>query len=124
VGRYDDLYDPRYDDAGPLTGDATYELGAWVQGVDFYRFYQKTNGFLLKSSLVSQLSHEHQLKVGGEVQRPDVTFGTPGYLVYTTIDGVQRLVRHVDEPPDYPGVKTYKPAIGAAFIQDQAEWPG
>ncbi|MFN8177859.1 MAG: TonB-dependent receptor [bacterium] len=122
VGRYDDVYDPGYDIAGPPLGDSTYELGAFVQGVDFFRFYQRTNGFILKSALTSQVGHEHQVKAGAELFDPEVTFGTPGHLTFTTVNGVQQLVRHVDDPPDFPGVKAYKPIIAAGFVQDHAEW--
>jgi outer membrane receptor protein involved in Fe transport len=120
--RYEDVFDPRYDDAGPPIGDSSYEDGAIVQGVDFTRFLQKTNTYLVKGSLVSQVNPSNQIKVGGEYQLPDVQFGTPGHLVYTTVGGVERLVRHVDDPPDFPGPKTYNPIIGAAFVQDQANW--
>lgn len=123
VYRYEDVFDPRYDAAGRLEGESTYEVGAFLQGVDFTRFYQRTTGFLVKTSLVSQVRHEHQIKVGAELHRPDVSFGTPGHLVFTTVDGEERLVRHLEDTPDFPGVKTYEPVIGAAFIQDQAEWP-
>ncbi|MBD3334018.1 MAG: TonB-dependent receptor [Candidatus Eisenbacteria bacterium] len=120
---YEDVYDPRYDAAGPPDGDPNYELGAYVQGVSFDRFEQTTNSLVAKSSLVSQIHPEHQLKVGGEVHVPRVEFGTPGHLTYTVVEGRQQLVRHVDEPPDYPGVQTYYPLFAAAFAQDQIDWP-
>jgi outer membrane receptor protein involved in Fe transport len=120
--RYESAFDPRYDEAGPPIGDDSYENGAIVQGVDFTRFLQKTNTFLVKGSLVSQVNSSNQIKVGGEYQLPEVQFGTPGHLTFTTINGVEQLVRHVDEPPDFPGPRTYNPIIGAAYAQDQAEW--
>jgi outer membrane receptor protein involved in Fe transport len=120
--RYKDVFDPRYDDAGPARGDDSYENGAIVQGVEFTRFLQKTNTFLVKGSLVSQVNPSNQVKVGGEFQLPRVEFGTPGSLTFTTVDGVEQLVRHVDDPPDFPGTRTYYPVIGAAYAQDQAEW--
>jgi outer membrane receptor protein involved in Fe transport len=119
---YEDVFDPRYDEAGPPIGDIGYENGAFVQGVDFTRFMQKTNTFLLKASLLSQISRSNQVKIGGEVQYPEITFGTPGHLTYTTVGGVETLVRHVDEPPDFPGLRTYNPIIAAAYAQDQIEW--
>jgi outer membrane receptor protein involved in Fe transport len=111
-----DLYDPRYDAAGPPKGDIDYENGAIVQGVDINRFTQKTNAFLLKSSVVSQVTHEHQLKGGFELQYPRITFGAPGTITET--NGV--LQRHLNSP-SYPGEQQYAPLIGAAFIQDQIE---
>jgi outer membrane receptor protein involved in Fe transport len=119
---YEDVFDPRYDDAGAPTGDVDYEMGAIVQGADFTRFYQKTNGFLVKSAFVSQMAPEHLVKLGGELRMPRVYFGNPGTLVFTTVDGRRTLVRHVDDPPDFPGIREYRPIIGAGFIQDQMEW--
>jgi outer membrane receptor protein involved in Fe transport len=119
---FEDVFDPRYDAAGPLLGDFNYERGAVVQGVDFGRFEQKTNALVVKSSVLSQLTHEHQLKFGGELQLPRVSFGVPGHLTYTTVAGQETLVRHIDEPPTYPGISTYDPIIAAAFLQEQTNW--
>ncbi|TPW13234.1 MAG: TonB-dependent receptor [bacterium] len=71
--------------------------------------------------MVSQVNSVHQLKAGGEIQYPRVSFGSPGYLTYTTVNGQQELVRHDNEPPDYPGVNTYKPFIAAGYVQEAAE---
>ncbi|MBN1826009.1 MAG: TonB-dependent receptor [Candidatus Eisenbacteria bacterium] len=119
---YEDVYDVRYDQAGPTVSDDNYEPGAFIQGVDFTRFEQRTETFLLKTSLVGQATQEHMVKVGGEIQLPAIRFGTPGHLVYTTVDGVEALVRHVEDSPDFPQVSEYEPVIGAAFAQDQVEW--
>lgn len=121
--RWKSPFDPRYDEAGPPTGDSNYQLGAFVQGVDFTRFYTRTNGILFKASYSNQLDDAHRMKAGAEWFSPEVRFGVPGYLVYTTVNGVERLVRHINEPPDYPGIRAYRPDIGAAYVQDQAEWP-
>jgi outer membrane receptor protein involved in Fe transport len=118
---YEDVYDPRYDAAGPAIGDVSYENGAIVQGVDFGRFVQKTNAFLVKGSVVHQLDQERQVKMGAEIQFPAVSFGVPGYLTYSADGGVQTLKRHVNEPPDYPGVKAYHPVIGATYAQGVLE---
>ena len=32
------------------------------------------------------------------------------------------LIRHINEPPDYPGVQNYEPVLAAAYAQDQMEW--
>jgi hypothetical protein len=120
---YEDVFDPRYDAAGPPRGDSEYELGAFVQGVDFGRFRQTTRGLLAKGSVTRQVTAAHELKTGGEAFWPILGFGVPGHLSYTTVDGVEQLVRHVDEPPDFPGMREYRPNIGAAFVQDRAEWP-
>lgn len=119
---YEDVFDPRYDAAGRVESDDAYELGAIIQGVSFTRFEQKTNAFQAKTTLTSQVTPEHLVKVGAEFDLPAIQFGTPGYLDYTTVDGVQTLVRHVDEGPDYPEVRSYHPVRFASFVQDQLEW--
>jgi outer membrane receptor protein involved in Fe transport len=120
--KYEDLFDPGYDAAGPPVGDPTYELGAYVQGVDFGRFEQRTRGIRTKANLVSQLTSAQQVKTGVELHLPRVAFGSPGYLTQTTEDGVLTLVRHVNEPPEFPGPREYRPVILAAFAQNQLEW--
>ncbi len=119
--RYPDVYDPRYDAAGRPESDPNFERGAIIQGVDFTRYKQITDTRLWKASLTSQVTPEHQVKVGGELNRSRVEFGTPGQLTYATVGGVEQLVRHVDDPPDFPGVKAYHPVMAAAFLQDQIE---
>lgn len=114
---YDSFWDPRYDAAGKPQADWAQE-GTFIQGVDLTRFEQKTNEVLVKGSVTSQVSSHHLLKSGVEMHFPAVSFGSPGYLDYTT--GV--LVRHFDEPPEFPGVQTYNPVLGAAYGQDQMEW--
>ncbi len=118
---YDNVYDPRYDQAGKLESNDNFELGAWYQGVDFSRFHQKTNGAILKASFVDQVSRERQLKFGGEFQAPHVAFGAPGTLVLNSQNGTQAITRVIDAP-EYPGVKEYRPFIGAAFAQQELEW--
>ena len=119
---YDDVYDPRYDASGPPVGYPDYQYGAYVQGVDFTRFKQKTSTIVWKSSFVSQLTRDQQIKVGAEFQWPRVWFGNPGALVYTQVGGRNTLVRHVNEPPNYPGVQYYRPYQVAAFAQEDLEW--
>ena len=118
---YADLYDSRYDAAGQPEGDLNYENGAIVQRVQLGRYLQETNTPLIKASVVSRVTPEHQLKTGIEASLPKVTFGSPGYLTFSSPGGVQTLVRHIDDPPDYPPVATYYPVIGAAYVQDQME---
>jgi outer membrane receptor protein involved in Fe transport len=124
---FSNVYDQRYDAAGAAEGTANYENGAVVEGYDFTRFYQKTVDWVIKSSLVSQVTQEHQLKTGFEVSAPEVRYGTPGHLVFTTdsVDGVvvEHLTRYVDRPPTFLPVQTYHPVMGAVFLQDQAEYP-
>lgn len=119
---YSDFYDPMYDSAGQAKSMQDVDYDAIVQGVDFNRYEQKTNTLLAKGSLTSQVTREHQLKAGGEFQYSDLAFGTAGTLTYKDVGGTQTLVRYVDFPPDYPGVKSYYPLSGAGFVHDLIEW--
>jgi outer membrane receptor protein involved in Fe transport len=119
---YPSAYDARYDSAGPPRGDPVYENGAYVQGVDFGRFKQNTNALVLKGSYVRQATTQSQLKAGGEFQLPRLEFGSPGTLVLAIKDGVEQVVRKLDDPPDYPGTRMYFPILAAAYAQDQIEW--
>ena len=118
---YEDVFDPRYLEAGDPKSDATYSLGAAVQGVDLNRFRQKTNSFVVKASATYQATRSHLMKLGGEGQLSLLSFGSPGVLVPTTVGGVQVLLPRIDHP-DYPGVRTYKPVSYAVFAQDRMEW--
>ncbi len=115
---YEDVYDPRYDLAGGPKSNDSYQLGAFYQGVDLDRFEQTTNAWVGKGAWTSQLHRFHLVKFGGEIQYPDIRFGSPGTLV----DVGDRLVRHIDQPPDYPNVQEYRPVLAAAYGQDQIEW--
>ncbi len=118
---YDDFYDPRYDAAGPpLSLPNNQYNGAIVQGVDFGRYRQRTNTLLLKGALTSQVTRDHQIKIGGELQDTKMEFGTAGTLVY--LGNSLTLSRIVNQPPAYPGVQTYYPISGAAYASDMIEW--
>jgi outer membrane receptor protein involved in Fe transport len=119
---YEDAFDPRYDAAGPPDEPLqVFQPGAILTGVDLTRVERRTNAFIAKGSLLSQVTREHLVKIGGEYQLPNVRFGEPGHLSATTVDGQPVLVRQIDHP-DWPGVNTYEPVIAAAFAQDQIEW--
>ena len=118
---YADVNDSLYDYAGQPVGDRNYENGAIVQGVQLGRFVQETNTYLLKASVVSRVNEEHQVKSGIELSQPAVSFGVPGHLTFSSQGGVESLVRHFDDPPDFPPVATYYPIFGAAYVQDQME---
>ncbi len=115
---YKDFYDSRYDSAGPPQGDSNYELGAIVQGVDLTRFKQQTNTIVAKAALTSQVTRTHLAKFGLEMQYSRVQFGTPGYVIGTGL----LLTRHMNEPPDYPPIATYRPISIVGYAQDQVEW--
>lgn len=119
---YESVWDRRYDAAGPPQGISSFEQGVFVEGVSFGRYLQKTDAWVTKASVTSQVSPEHLVKVGGELELPTVTFGTPGHLTYRTNDlGQVELTRRIDDPPDYPGPRTYHPMMAALFAQDQYE---
>ena len=122
---YEDLLDARYFQAGPPRSDDAYEFGtAVVQGVDFTRFKQRTNTYVAKGALTSQVTREHLVKIGGEAQISKVEFGVPGYIlaVQDTITGNQVLQAFTARPPKLPGISIYKPLSLAAYVQDQLEW--
>ncbi len=119
--RYDDAFDPRYDEAGPPVGDE--DLGnTIIQGVDLNRFTQVTRSSVAKASYVNQVSADHLVKMGAEMNLPSLRFGVPTYLIYTTLGGVPQIIRKTDEPPDYPAQQTYHPHLGAVFAQDEIDW--
>ncbi len=91
------------------------------QGAQFNQYLQQTNAFVIKISVVSQIDNQNQGKAGFELNLPRVQFGSPVTLSFATVNGVQQIVRHGVEPPDFPGVQTNKPVIGAAFLQDQMQ---
>jgi outer membrane receptor protein involved in Fe transport len=116
---YEDVNDPRYDLAGVALGRVDFEMGAVVQGVDLTRFKQRTNTFVLKGALTSQVTRTHQLKLGGELQVSELVFGTPGFIVDR---GVRVIERHIDEQPIFPGISEFHPLSFSIYGQDQMEW--
>ena len=117
---YQNVFDPRYTEYGQPLGDRNYELGAYVQGVDLNRFEQETNSWIVKGALTSQLTSAHMIKIGAEGQASSVTFGPPGSLVPTSVEGTQVLVPVVDSP-DYPGLRSYHPVWFSGYAQDRIE---
>lgn len=118
---YEDLYDPRYLQAGAPKGDANYEDGSIVQGVDLGRFKQETFSYLLKGELTWQATNSDYIEAGFEWQLSRITFGPPGFFIYTTIDGVEQLQPR-EQYPRMPGLRTYHPLQIAAYLQDRIEW--
>ena len=119
---YESVFDPRYEAAGPARADANYENGAVVQGVSFGRFEQETNAGVAKLDVTWQADRLNLLEGGLEFQRSDLAFGSPGYLRFVTINGVQELLPIDSAPPDFPGVLNYAPVQVAGYLQDRLEW--
>ncbi len=121
---FDNLYDPRYDLAGPPKNVPGFLYDAFVQGVDLNRFKQNTDAIVAKSSFTHQVNRDQTLKLGAEMQWPQVKFGSPGVLSYVTdsLTGRQFLARYDHDPPKFPGVQLNSPLIGAAFAQEDGEW--
>jgi len=117
----DSFYDPLYDSAGSPAGDPNFENGAFVGGIDLTRFTQNTNTLLFKGSYLNQASTVSQLKAGGELQLPRVSFGTNGYLTFRQVGNEYVLLRTVTDPPERPGETLYFPLIASTFAQDQIE---
>jgi outer membrane receptor protein involved in Fe transport len=112
--------DPRYYDAGAPRGDPNYELGAIIQGYDLGRFEQKSNSFLVKGSLTSQVTPLHLLKVGFEAQTSSMLFGAPGTLA-TEILGPTTSNVYIVPDSLAQNSRTYYPVSGAVFAQDRME---
>ncbi len=112
--------DSPYYEPGPPRGDANYQEGAIVQGVELGRFVQRTNAFVSKGAVTSQATKVHLLKAGYEVQASHLEFGSPGQVQQIVADGVQVLgvVRDTLDAQ----VRAYNPLSVAAFVQDRIEW--
>ncbi|HZW39404.1 MAG TPA: TonB-dependent receptor [Ignavibacteriaceae bacterium] len=118
---YDNLYDPYYLAAGEFKSSANYEDGAIVQGVDLTRYKQLTNGYIVKGDLTWQFNRTNLFEAGGEFQISEIEFGSPGFFVSTSINGVQTLIPR-EEWPRIPGVEKYYPKQFAAYVQDRIEF--
>ncbi|HLP15765.1 MAG TPA: TonB-dependent receptor, partial [Bacteroidota bacterium] len=119
--KYADIDDPRYYQAGAPKGDPNYEVGAIIQGVELGRYTEKTDVYIGKAAITTQATSIHLLKAGVEVQWSDITYGVPGVIIPTTVNGVTQLLAHVNDP-NYPGPVRYTPLSIAAYVQDRIEW--
>ncbi len=116
--KYESVYDQKYIDAGVPKGDANYEDGAIVQGVDLGRWIQKTNAFVYKGDFNYQATRRDLIEIGFEGQYNKMSFGSPGVLVQTTVDGVQTL----QPRENISRVIEYNPVQFSSYIQDRMEW--
>lgn len=116
--KYESVYDKRYIEAGVPKGDANYEDGAIVQGVDLGRWIQKTNAFVYKGDFNYQVTRRDLIEIGFEGQYNKMSFGSPGVLVQTTVDGVQTL----QPRENISRVIEYNPIQFSSYVQDRMEW--
>ena len=112
--------DPAYYGAGAPRGDPNYEFGAIIQGYDLGRFEQKTNTFLFKGSLTSQVTPLHLVKVGFEAQTSVLAFGAPGTLAADIAGSTQSRV-YVVADSLAQNLRTFRPRSMALFVQDRME---
>lgn len=117
---YEDLFDPRYLEAGQPKGDANYEDGAVVQGVDLGRFRQRTNSGVVKGDFTWQIDNANLVELGLEGQYSEITFGPPGFFVTTNVNGVE-VLKPVYQFPRLPGLRNYYPKQFASYLQDRIE---
>ncbi len=117
--RYESVYDPRYYAAQQPRGDADYEYGAVVQGVDLSRYIEKTDVYIAKLSLTAQVTNAHLLKFGAEVQLSDITYGNPGVIDRDSLTGV--LIPYVNSSL-FPPPQNYRPVSISVYAQDRIEW--
>lgn len=119
--KYEDVFDPRYIDAGEPKSDANYENGLIIQGVNLSRFKQETNAAILKTDFTWQFNRFNMFEWGIEGQTSKMTFGSPGFLRSTNINGVQVLLAQYASRPEDPALLTYYPKQLAAYLQDRIE---
>lgn len=120
--KYEDVYDPRYLEAGEPKSLPNYEYGAVVQGVDLGRFIQKTNAGILKMDFTWQALRSHLLEWGLEGQLSRMQFGSPGFLRSTIVEGTAVLLPQEGNKPEDPKVNTYYPRQFSGYLQDRLEW--
>lgn len=118
--KFESVYDPRYIQWGTSRSDDNYEYGAVVQGVELGRFKQITNAYIGKGDFTWQINRTNMVETGLEVQLAKMTFGSPGLLTQTTVDGVETLLPRESTETD-PGIKDYWPRQMAAYLQDRFE---
>ncbi|MCS7054199.1 MAG: TonB-dependent receptor [Ignavibacterium sp.] len=117
---YKDLMDSRYLEAGQPKGDANYQDGAIIQGVDLGRFKQKTNSGVIKGDFTWQMDNVNLIEFGLEGQYSEITFGPPGFFVTTNVNGVE-VLKPVYQFPRLPGLRNYYPKQFASYLQDRIE---
>lgn len=117
---FKDLMDPKYLDAGQPKGDANYEDGAVIQGVDLGRFRQRTNAGVVKGDFTWQIDNANLIEFGVEGQYSEITFGPPGFFVTTNVNGVE-VLKPVYQFPRLPGLRNYFPKQFASYLQDRIE---
>ncbi|MBK7632322.1 MAG: TonB-dependent receptor [Ignavibacteriales bacterium] len=118
--KYEDLYDPRYIEAGRSKGDANYEDGAFIQGLDLGRFKQETNSLIIKGDYTLQANKYNFVEAGVEGQYSDVLFGPPGFFVDFYIND-QVVLYPFEEFYRTPGLRSYYPKQFAVYLQDRIE---
>ncbi len=119
--KYEDLYDPRYLEAGAPRSSANYEDGAIVQGVDLGRFKQRTDAFIAKAQYTWQFDRKNLLEAGVEFQTFEILFGSPGFYSDVVVDGVQVLIPQIGTLPSDQKIEVYYPKEYAAYLQDRIE---
>lgn len=118
--KYEDLYDPRYLEAGSPKSDPNYEDGAIIQGVDLDRFKQETNSLILKGEYTLQADKFNFVEAGFEGQYSDALFGPPGTV--RDFNGV--LIRVTEDTSSNGSVqklRSYYPKQFAVYLQDRIE---
>ncbi len=119
---FENLYDPLYLLYGEPKGDANYELGANVQGVDLTRYKQKTNSAILKAEFTWQVDRENMIEWGIEGQTSEIVFGPPGFFLSLTDTVTGAVVlKPYNSFVRQPGLQTYYPKQLAAYGQDRIE---
>ncbi|MFZ0389360.1 MAG: TonB-dependent receptor, partial [Calditrichia bacterium] len=120
--KYEKVFDYRYIAAGAPQGDANYENGAVIEGVELGRFKQITDSYIGKVDLTWQATRSHLIEAGLQGQQSGITFGSPGFLRFTNIGGVTVLQPHIGTRPEDPKLEYYEPRQFSIYLQDRIEW--
>ena len=120
---YEDVYDPRYDEAGPPDGDAELRDGAIVQGVQLHPL-RAEDQHLRVQGLGRQPGRR---RAPGEDRAsssacPRSSSARRATWPSPRSAACRRSCATSTSRPTSRRVQTYYPVIGAAFVQDQMEW--
>jgi len=116
---YDDFYDPGTTlpvrrSRSPTISTTARSFRGWTSAGTASGRTRSSEG-----ALTSQVTRDHQIKIGAELQDTKMEFGTRGR---SCISGTADAEPHREPAPGVSGVQTYYPISGAAYASDMIEW--
>lgn len=119
---YDDPYDSLYVHPDSLTAGA-YEF--FKAGTDLFRSTRKTESYIIKANITSQITTRHQLKFGFEFQKDFINLDEYTLIPATDENGVQ-IEPFIPQIPEKSNpnriILDRSPDRIAAYIQDKMEY--